>query len=90
MTVIAPMEIIVLPETTYFVTTDTHVSVRRIYTDGPNWPDQIEPSFLGYSIGHWIDEVDRLLHHGHLLKFEGKSWRMKEASSRLAKAAKEE
>jgi len=28
--------------------------------------------------------LDRLLHHGHLLKFEGKSWRLKEASSRLA------
>ena len=34
--------------------------------------------------------LDRLLHHGHLLKFEGKSWRMKEASTRLAKAGKEE
>jgi hypothetical protein len=56
MTVIAPMEIIVLPKTTYFVTTDTHASVRRIFTDGRNWPDEIEPAFLGYSIGHWIDE----------------------------------
>lgn len=31
--------------------------------------------------------LDRLLHHGHLLRFEGKSWRMKEASSRLVKPA---
>lgn len=29
--------------------------------------------------------LDRLLHHGHLLKFEGKSYRLKEASLRLAK-----
>lgn len=29
--------------------------------------------------------LDRLMHHGHLLKFEGKSWRLKEASARLAK-----
>jgi DNA replication protein DnaC len=29
--------------------------------------------------------LDRLLHHGHLLKFEGKSWRMKEAAARAAK-----
>ena len=29
--------------------------------------------------------LDRLMHHGHLLKFEGKSWRLKEAASRLAK-----
>lgn len=29
--------------------------------------------------------LDRLLHHGHLLKFEGKSYRLREASLRLAK-----
>lgn len=29
--------------------------------------------------------LDRLMHHGHLLKFEGKSWRLKEAAERLAK-----
>jgi DNA replication protein DnaC len=29
--------------------------------------------------------LDRLMHHGHLLKFEGKSWRLKEAAARLAK-----
>jgi hypothetical protein len=28
--------------------------------------------------------LDRLMHHGHLLKFEGKSYRLKEASKRLA------
>ena len=28
--------------------------------------------------------LDRLLHHGHLLKFEGKSWRLKEAAARVA------
>ena len=28
--------------------------------------------------------LDRLMHHGHLLKFEGKSWRLKEAAERLA------
>ncbi len=31
--------------------------------------------------------LDRLMHHGHLLKFEGKSWRLKEAASRIAKHA---
>ena len=51
-----PMEIIVLPETTYIVTSDTHDSVRRIFTDGRNWPGEIEPALLGYSIGQWIDE----------------------------------
>jgi hypothetical protein len=29
--------------------------------------------------------LDRFMHHGHLLKFEGKSWRLKEAASRIAK-----
>lgn len=29
--------------------------------------------------------LDRLMHHGHLLKFEGKSWRLKEATARVAK-----
>ena len=29
--------------------------------------------------------LDRLMHHGHLLKFEGKSWRLKEAAERVAK-----
>jgi DNA replication protein DnaC len=32
--------------------------------------------------------LDRLLHHGHLLKFEGKSWRLKEAAARIAKQSK--
>lgn len=27
--------------------------------------------------------LDRLMHHGHLLKFEGKSWRLKEAAARV-------
>jgi DNA replication protein DnaC len=31
--------------------------------------------------------LDRLMHHGHLLKFEGKSWRLKEAAARLASRA---
>jgi DNA replication protein DnaC len=31
--------------------------------------------------------LDRLMHHAHLLKFEGKSWRLKEAAARVAKRA---
>jgi hypothetical protein len=30
------------------------------------------------------------MHHGHLLKFEGKSWRLKEAVARIAKRASAE
>ncbi len=33
--------------------------------------------------------LDRLLHHGHLLKFEGKSYRLKEAAKRLSQKQEE-
>ena len=33
--------------------------------------------------------LDRLLHHGHLLKFEGKSYRLKEAAKRLSQKKNE-
>ena len=57
MTLFQPMEVIVLPETTYIRIDHTHESLRRIYTDGRDWPKEpIEPTFVGYSIGKWIDE----------------------------------
>jgi len=31
--------------------------------------------------------LDRLMHHGHLLKFEGKGWRLREAAARAARRA---
>jgi len=34
--------------------------------------------------------LDRLMYHGHLLKFEGKNWRPKEAAARIAKRASTE
>jgi DNA replication protein DnaC len=34
--------------------------------------------------------LDRLLHRGHLLKFEGKSYRLKEAAEKLAIGKKKE
>jgi hypothetical protein len=50
-----PIEIIVTPPMTY-VRVDHLSELRRIYTDGRDWPAQIKPSFEGYSIGKWIDE----------------------------------
>jgi hypothetical protein len=50
-----PMEIIVLPETTYVRIDHTHDSHRRIFTDGRDWPQDIEPTYVGYSIGRWVD-----------------------------------
>jgi hypothetical protein len=49
-----PMEIIVTPVTTYLALTFMG-DLRRIYTDGRDWPGRIEPSFVGYSVGRWID-----------------------------------
>jgi len=49
------MEIVVTPETTHILMEHIHDS-RRIYTDGRGWPQDIEPSFAGYSIGQWRDE----------------------------------
>jgi hypothetical protein len=57
MNVYQPMEIVVLPETTYILTSDTHLSQRRIVTDGSDWPAVIEPAYQGgYSLGTWVDE----------------------------------
>jgi hypothetical protein len=30
---------------------------RRIFTDGRDWPKEVEPSYQGYSIGRWIDST---------------------------------
>jgi hypothetical protein len=51
----SPMEIIVLPEITYFRVDHIRDTHRRIYTDGRDWPAALEPGFDGYSIGRWID-----------------------------------
>src|SRR5882672_1159947 len=40
MTVYQPMEIVVLPDTTYVLTNDVHLSQRRIFTDGRGWPEE--------------------------------------------------
>jgi hypothetical protein len=34
---------------------------------------------------HQARELDRLMHHWRLLRFEGKSWRLKESAPRPAK-----
>jgi hypothetical protein len=45
-----PMEFIITPETTY-VLVDWVEHTRRIYTDGRDWPKEIEPTLMGYSLG---------------------------------------
>jgi hypothetical protein len=49
------LEVIVLPETTYVLVEHNLPVQRRIYTDGRDWPQEVEPTFQGYSIGRWID-----------------------------------
>jgi hypothetical protein len=56
MIAVAPMEIIITPETTY-VALELFSTQRRIYTDGRDWPAKIEPSSEGYSIGRWVDST---------------------------------
>jgi hypothetical protein len=51
-----PIEILITPETTY-VLIDHIEHTRRIYTDGRDWPADLEPTFSGYSIGKWVDEA---------------------------------
>src|SRR2546425_12524876 len=55
MNVIFPMEMIILPKTTYMLI-EYLTMLRRVFTDGRDWPTAAEPSFMGYSIGKWIDE----------------------------------
>ena len=53
MTVVLDMEIVVTPPATYMLF--AHSMPRRIFTDGRDWPAEIEPTFLGLSIGKWLD-----------------------------------
>jgi hypothetical protein len=54
MNVFEPMEIVITPSVTHILISHIHDN-RHIYTDGRDWPQEIEPSFAGYSIGRWID-----------------------------------
>jgi hypothetical protein len=53
MTVVYPMEIVIMPKTTYILT--DYTVPRRVFTDGRNWPEEVEPTFNGLSIGKWVD-----------------------------------
>jgi hypothetical protein len=49
-------EYVITPDTTYILTMIDLTEVRRIFTDGRDWPAEIEPTYLGYSIGRWVDD----------------------------------
>jgi hypothetical protein len=54
MTAVYPLEIVIQPKITYILS--EYVMPRRIYTDGRERPEIVEPAFAGYSTGKWIDE----------------------------------
>jgi hypothetical protein len=56
MNVYGSLEILVMPDTTYMLLSFVG-EVRRIYTDGRDWPATLEPAYTGYSIGKWIDSA---------------------------------
>ena len=54
MTGTRPFELVVLPAVTYVYGEGN--MPRRIYTDDRSFPTDEEPTYMGYSIGKWIDE----------------------------------
>ncbi len=54
MTALTPMEFVVTPGTTFILF--ENAMPRRVYTDGRAWPKYLEPAFVGFSIGQWVDE----------------------------------
>ena len=55
MNLVLPMEIVITRNTTYILM-EYLTMLRRIYTDGRSFPTDEDPSWMGYSIGKWIDE----------------------------------
>jgi hypothetical protein len=49
------LEFVVTPKATHVILAQS--MPRRIYTDGRDWPTDVDPTFIGYSIGHWIDQT---------------------------------
>jgi hypothetical protein len=49
-----PMEIVITPSMTYFML-EQFSTLRQVYTDARKFPDFVEPSFTGTSIGQWQD-----------------------------------
>jgi hypothetical protein len=52
----AAQEYLIMPEATYIIIGGGEDHIRRIFTDGRDWPADLEPTYQGYSIGRWIDE----------------------------------
>jgi hypothetical protein len=48
-------EYVITPATTYILLSGSD-HLRRVFTDGRDWPKNPQPTYGGYSIGRWIDE----------------------------------
>jgi hypothetical protein len=55
MNVLGPMEILIEPDVTYMLLNDVHPYIRRVFTDGRDWPQSFEPGLHGLALGKWID-----------------------------------
>src|SRR5262249_25329075 len=49
-----PFEVVVKPKTTYMLA-ESMSPIRRIFTDGRNFPKDEDTAFVGYSVGKWSD-----------------------------------
>jgi hypothetical protein len=54
MTMYEPMELVIKAKATYMLI-ESMSPIRRIFTDGRDWPKEVNPGFNGYSIGKWLD-----------------------------------
>jgi hypothetical protein len=52
---ISAMEFAFAPDVTRILFEYTTMAPRRIYTEGRDWPKNPDPTFVGYSIGKWLD-----------------------------------
>lgn len=51
----------------YLVVHEEHNQPRRIYMDGREAPDNLQPSSLGFSVGHWESDNVLVIETTHLL-----------------------
>ena len=52
---IVPLEFVISPAVTHILFERMNYQGRRIYTDGRQWPKNLEAISTGYSIGQWLD-----------------------------------
>ena len=65
-----PFEFVVAPKYTLMLYEYDHM-VRRIWTDGRKMPDDPDPSWMGYSIGHWDGDTTFVV---ETAGFNDKTW----------------